>query len=247
MVQASSLRLLGWMGSTIMIEFVNVSVTYPNDIQALRDINLKILKGQFVFVVGATGTGKSTLLKLVYKEERPTQGKIIVAERDITRLRGGAVARLRRGIGVVFQDFRLLPQKTAAENVQFALYVTGASHKEMRVRVPEMLELVGLQDRPNAYPHELSGGEQQRISIARALVHNPPMLLVDEPTGNLDQDTSWDIIQLLSRINARGTTIVVVSHDTHIVDKMNKRVVELDKGTIVRDEEKGRYYEVANP
>ncbi len=230
-----------------MIEFRDVSVTYPNDIQALRDINLKIERGEFAFIVGATGTGKSTLLKLVYKEEKPTQGKVIVAGRDVTRLRGGAVARLRRSIGVVFQDFRLLPQKTVAENVAFALYVTGASRKEMRTRVPEMLELVGLQDRPTAYPQQLSGGEQQRVSIARALVHNPPILLADEPTGNLDPETSWDIIQLLSRINMRGTTIVVASHDQHIVDRMGKRVIALDRGTVARDEEKGRYYELAKP
>ena len=235
------------MGPGTMIEFIDVSVAYPNDIQALRDINLKIDKGEFAFIIGATGTGKSTLLKLVYKEERPTQGKVIVAGRDVTRLRGGAVARLRRSIGVVFQDFRLLPQKTAWENISFALYVTGASRKEMRARVPEMLELVGLQDRPHAYPRQLSGGEQQRISIARALVHNPPILLADEPTGNLDPDTSWDIIQLLSRINMRGTTIVVASHDQHIVDRMNKRVIALDKGAVSRDEEKGRYYELAKP
>lgn len=230
-----------------MIEFIDVSVTYPNDIRAVKDINLKIGRGEFVFIVGATGTGKSTLIKLVYREEHPTQGKVIVDGRDLTRMRGGAVARLRRNIGVVFQDYRLLPQRTAAENVAFALYVTGASRKEIRMRVPEVLELVGLQDRPNAYPHQLSGGEQQRISIARALVHYPPILLADEPTGNLDPDTSWDIIQLLSRINLRGTTVVVSSHDQHIVDRMNKRVIGLDKGTVVRDEEKGRYYELANP
>lgn len=230
-----------------MIEFIDVSVAYPNDIQALRDINLKIDKGEFAFIVGATGTGKSTLMKLVYREEHPSKGRIVVAGRDVTRMRGGAVARLRRSIGVVFQDFRLLPQKTVAENVSFALYVTGASRKEMRLRVPEMLELVGLQDRPTAYPHQLSGGEQQRVSIARALVHNPPILLADEPTGNLDPDTSWDIIQLLSRINLRGTTIVVASHDQHIVDRMAKRVIALDKGTVARDEEKGRYYEFAKP
>jgi len=230
-----------------MIEFADVSVTYPDDIQALRDINLKIEKGEFAFIVGPTGTGKSTLLKLVYREETPTKGRVIVGGRDVTKLRGGAVARLRRGIGVVFQDFRLLPQRTAAENVAFALYVTGASGKEMRVRVPEVLDLVGLADRADAYPHQLSGGEQQRVSIARALVHNPPILLADEPTGNLDPDTSWDIIQLLSRINLRGTTIVVASHDQHIVDRMTKRVIALDKGAVARDEEKGKYYELAKP
>ena len=228
-----------------MIELSDISVAYPNDIQALRDINLKIEKGEFVFIIGPTGTGKSTLLKLLYREEIATQGKVIVAGQDVTRLRGNRIPRLRRSIGVVFQDFRLLPQKTAEENVAFALYVTGAPRKEIRTQVPEVLELVGLQDRANAYPHQLSGGEQQRICIARALVHNPPILLADEPTGNLDPDTSWDIVQLLAQINNRGTTIVVASHDQHIVDRMTKRVIALDKGTIIRDEAKGKYYELA--
>lgn len=229
-----------------MIEFRSVSVTYPNDIQALRDVSLRIEKGEFVFVVGQTGTGKSTLLKLAYKEEKPTLGKVIVADQDVTKLRGRGIARLRRKIGVVFQDFRLLPQKTAAENVAFALYVTGTPKKEMRTRVEEMLDLVGLLDRSDAYPAQLSGGEQQRISIARALVHHPPILLADEPTGNLDPETSWDIIQLLARINLRGTTVVIASHDQHIVDRLKKRVIELDQGTVARDEAVGGYYELAN-
>jgi cell division transport system ATP-binding protein len=230
-----------------MIEFRDVSVSYPNDIQALRDVNLRIEKGEFVFIVGPTGTGKSTLLKLTYREEKPTKGKVIVGGQDVTRLRGGAVPRLRRSIGVVFQDFRLLPQKTAWENVAFALYVTGASRREIETRTPQVLDLVGLLDRADAYPHQLSGGEQQRVSIARALVNDPPILLADEPTGNLDPDTSWDIVQLLARINVRGTTIVIASHDQHIVDRMGKRVIALDRGTIARDEAKGRYYELANP
>jgi len=228
-----------------MIEFRSVSVTYLNEIQALRDVRLRIEKGEFAFIVGPTGTGKSTLLKLIFKEEKPTEGKVIVNGRDVTRLRGGAVSRLRRSIGVVFQDFQLLLQKTAWENVAFALYVTGGSRKEIRTRVPEVLDLVGLLDRADAYPHQLSGGEQQRVSIARALVHNPPILLADEPTGNLDPETSWDIIQLLARINLRGTTVVVASHDQHIVDRLNKRVIALDRGTIARDEAKGKYYELA--
>jgi len=229
-----------------MIEFSNVSVTFKPDIRALVDVNLRIEKGEFAFLIGPTGTGKSTLLKLIYKEEGPTKGKVIVAGRDVTRLKGNAIARMRRTIGVVFQDFRLLPQKTAWENVAFALFVTGASRKDIRTRVPAVLELVGVMDRANAYPHQLSGGEQQRVSIARALVHNPPILLADEPTGNLDPDTSWDIVQLLNRINSRGTTVFVASHDSHIIDRMSKRVIRLENGSVARDEEKGRYFEPAN-
>lgn len=228
-----------------MIEFRNVSVTYPKGIEALRDVNLRVNKGDFLFVVGPTGTGKSTLLKLIYREEVPTRGSVIVAGQDVAELRGGQVPRLRRSIGVVFQDFRLLPNKTVWENVSFALYVIGVSRREMGTRVPESLELVGLLDRAHAYPHQLSGGEQQRVSIARALVNNPPMLLADEPTGNLDPDTSWDIIQLLGQVNSGGTTVVVASHDQHIVDRMRKRVVALDSGAIVRDEAKGMYRELA--
>ena len=228
-----------------MIEYKNVSVTYPNGIQALNDVNLRIEKGEFVFIVGPTGSGKSTLLRLVNKEENPTKGKIFVAGQDLTRMRGWSIPKLRRNVGVVFQDFRLLPQKTVWENVAFALYVIGVNRKEMRTRVPEALDLVGLIDRADAYPHQLSGGEQQRISIARALVNNPPILLADEPTGHLDPATSWDIIQLLARINIRGTTVVVASHDQHIVDRMGRRVVAIENGTVARDVEKGTYHELA--
>ena len=227
-----------------MIEFKDVSVCYQNEIQALRGVDLVIEKGEFVFVVGTTGSGKSTLLRLVYREDKPTSGKVIVEGKDVTRLKGGQIPKLRRSVGVVFQDFRLLPQKTVWENVAFALYVTGASRKEIRERVPEMLELVQLAHRASAYPHQISGGEQQRVSIARALINNPPILLADEPTGNLDPVTSWDITQLLETINDRGTTVVVASHDQTIVDKMHKRVIALDGGTVVRDEAKGRYYEL---
>ena len=230
-----------------MIEFDNISVVYPGGINALRDISLKIEKGEFAFIVGATGTGKSTLLKLVYREEKPTKGKVIVGDQDVSKLRGSAVPRLRRGIGVVFQDFRLLPQKTAWGNVAFALNVLGAAFSEIKTRVPAVLELVGVLDRADAYPDQLSGGEQQRVCIARALVNNPPILLADEPTGNLDPSASWDIVQLLDRINLRGTTVVVASHDQHIVDRMKKRVIALHKGTISRDEAKGGYHESAQP
>lgn len=228
-----------------MIEFRDVSLVYPNKIEALKNVSLNIDKGEFAFLIGSTGTGKSTLLKLIYREEVPTGGKVLVDGKDVTRLRGGAVPRLRRKIGVVFQDYRLLPQKTAWENVAFALYVTGTPRKEIRRRVPEVLDLVGMLDRADAYPKELSGGEQQRVCIARALADNPPIFLADEPTGNLDPDTSWDIMQLLYRINLRGTTVVIASHDQHIVDRLNKRVIALDKGVIARDEEKGKYHELA--
>ena len=228
-----------------MIDFRSVSVKYPNGINALRDVNLYIDKGEFAFIIGTTGTGKSTLLKLIYKEEVPTLGKVFVAGHDVSRLRGGAIPKLRRDIGVVFQDFRLLPNKTTWQNVAFALYVTGAHKRDISRRVPEVLDLVGLLDRADAYPHQLSGGEQQRICIARAIVNNPPILLADEPTGNLDPSTSWDIIQLLERINIRGTTVLIASHDQHIVDKMRKRVIELESGTVARDEAQGGYHELA--
>ena len=228
-----------------MIEFSGVSVVYRNGIQALRNLNLRIERGEFVFVIGPVGTGKSTILKLIYREETPTTGKVYVNGQDVTRARGGAIPRLRRNIGVVFQDFKLLPQKTVAENVAFALYVTGTPRREIRSRVPEVLDLVGMADRSKAFPEQLSGGEQQRVCIARALSHHPSILLADEPTGNLDPDTSWDIIQLLNRVNADGTTVIVSSHDQHIVDRLHKRVIALDNGAIIRDEEKGRYHELS--
>ncbi|MHB0999638.1 MAG: cell division ATP-binding protein FtsE [Armatimonadota bacterium] len=228
-----------------MIEFRGVSVSYPNGIKALQDVNLLIEKGEFAFIVGPTGTGKSTLLKLIYREELCSKGKVIVSGHDVTRLKGGAIPKLRRGIGVVFQDFRLLPDKTIWQNIAFALYVTGAHRRDISLRVPEVLDLVGLLDRADAFPHELSGGEQQRVCIARAIVNNPPILLADEPTGNLDPATSWDIIQLLERINIRGTTILVASHDQHIVDRMRKRVIALGDGSIARDEAQGGYHELS--
>ncbi|HEY3298862.1 MAG TPA: cell division ATP-binding protein FtsE [Armatimonadota bacterium] len=231
-----------------MIEFRSVSVVYRHgreEIQALQGLDLTIDNGEFVFVIGPVGSGKSTILKLIYREELPTSGTVLVNNQEVSRLRGGAIPRLRRKIGVVFQDYRLLPQKSAYENVAFALYVTGASHKMIRSRVPEVLDLVGMLDRAKALPEQLSGGEQQRVCIARALADNPPILLADEPTGNLDPDTSWDIIQLLERVNAKGTTVMVASHDMHIVDRLNRRVVALDKGTLVRDEQEGRYHELS--
>jgi len=224
-----------------MVEFWRVSKTYPNGVTALRDVSLRIAAGEFVFVVGPTGVGKSTLMKLVYREELPSAGAVLVGGRDVAHMPAGQVPFLRRRVGVVFQDFRLLPRKTVWENVAFALEVTGAPPEEMAPRVADLLEAVGLGARAGAVPGELSAGEQQRVSIARALVHRPPLLLADEPTGNLDPDTSWEIVQLLSRINLWGTTVVVTTHDKTIVDIFRRRVVALDGGAVVRDEARGGY------
>jgi cell division transport system ATP-binding protein len=226
-----------------MIDVQDVSVVYPNGVRALDGVGLSIEKGEFAFIVGTTGSGKSTLLKLINREELPTQGRVLVMGDDVVDMRPSAVPYLRRKIGIVFQDFRLLPQKTVWENLAFALRVIGAPSREIIRRIPEILELVSLTHRCDAFPHQLSGGEQQRASIARALVNNPPLLVADEPTGNLDPDTSWDIMQLISRINIRGATVLVATHDREIVNKMRKRVVVLDRGQIVRDEEKGSYDE----
>jgi cell division transport system ATP-binding protein len=224
-----------------MIQVVNVSITYENGVQALRNVHVSIEKGEFVFVVGATGTGKSTFLKLVNREVVPTSGQVFVGGRDVARLPGRHVSTLRRQIGVVFQDFRLLPQRTVWENVAFALHVIGMAGKEIRRRVPAALEMVGLGHKGDAFPHQLSGGEQQRASIARAIVNTPSILLADEPTGNLDPETSWDIIKLIEKINLKGTTVLVASHDQGIVDRLRRRVVEFEAGVVVRDELEGGY------
>jgi len=223
------------------IEFDRVSKTYPNGVVAVRDVSLAIAPGEFVFVVGPTGTGKSTLMKMVYREELPTSGRVLVDGRDVTRLGARHVPFLRRRVGVVFQDFKLLPRRTAHENVAFALEVTGVPSREVPRRVAEVLEVVGLAGRANALPGEMSAGEQQRVSIARALVHRPPLLLADEPTGNLDPDTSWEIMQLLSQINLRSTTVVVTTHDKMVVDVLRRRVIGLEAGAVVRDQRRGRY------
>lgn len=224
-----------------MIETRRVSLTYDNGVQALRDVSVRIEKGEFVFVVGATGSGKSTFLKLINRELVPTAGRVIVAGHDLTTMRTRMVPFLRRSVGVVFQDFRLLPTRTVWENVAFALHVLGVPGKEVRRRVGAALELVNLTSKLNAFPHQLSGGEQQRAAIARAIVNHPPILVADEPTGNLDPDTSWDIVKLLAKINLNGTTVVVASHDKFIVDKLRRRVVEFEAGKIVRDDEEGGY------
>jgi cell division transport system ATP-binding protein len=227
--------------SSAMVVFENVTKIYEPDVAALRDVSFAIDKGEFVFVVGASGSGKTTVVRLVLKELEPTSGKIIVGGRDLGRLKRSKVPLLRRNVGCVFQDFKLLPNRTAAENVAYALKVQGDSKTAIRRKVPEVLNLVGLAHKMSSYPDELSGGEQQRVSIARAFVNHPPLLICDEPTGNLDPDTSVGIMQLLYRINRSGTTILMVTHDREMVDKMRKRVIALEEGRLARDERRGGY------
>ncbi|HZO92093.1 MAG TPA: cell division ATP-binding protein FtsE [Chthonomonadaceae bacterium] len=224
-----------------MIELQDVSVAYRNEVAALAQVNLRVGKGEFVFIVGPTGAGKSTLLKLLYREERPTQGRIQVAGHDLTAMRPREIPHFRRKLGIVFQDFGLLPNKTVYENVAFALRAIGANRQTIRRQVPAALEMVGMAHRPDAFPHQLSGGEQQRVAIARALVNDPPLLLADEPTGNLDPDTSLGIVHLLNHINVRGTTVLVATHDSAIVDQMQRRVIAFAQGRLVRDEAHGAY------
>ncbi|TYQ15242.1 UNVERIFIED_CONTAM: cell division transport system ATP-binding protein [Acetivibrio alkalicellulosi] len=224
-----------------MVEFRKVSKKYANGTLALNKIDLHINKGEFAFVVGPSGSGKSTLVKLVLKEENPTEGEVYVNGYDISSLKRREVPYLRRSIGIVFQDFRLLPNKTVYENVEFAMQITESLPKEIRRQVPMSLGLVGLSKKADAYPNQLSGGEQQRVALARALVNNPSLLIADEPTGNLDPETSWEIMKLMTEINYRGTTVIVATHEKSIVNSMKKRVIAIDKGQIIRDEEKGQY------
>lgn len=225
-----------------MIKFENVTKVYPkSDKPALDNISLEVEKGEFVFLVGLSGSGKSTFLRLVLREDRPTSGSIHVAGKDLNTLSNWKVPQLRRQVGTVFQDFRLLPNKTVSENVAFTLHVLGFSRKEIAREVPEVLELVGLEDKGDRKPGELSGGEQQRVAIARAYVSKPAILIADEPTGNLDPATSVGIMKLLDRINRDGTTVVMATHDAGIVDQMRKRVIELDAGHVVRDQARGVY------
>jgi len=228
-------------GASAMIVFEDVTKIYDPDVTALDGVSFVIDKGEFVFVVGASGSGKSTLIKLLLKEIEPSIGKIIVGGRDLTRLKHGKVPLLRRNVGCVFQDFKLLPSRTAAENVAYALKVQGEGRTSIRRKVPEVMNMVGLAHKMDSLPDELSGGEQQRVSIARAVVNHPPLLVCDEPTGNLDPDTSVGIMQLLYRINRAGTTILMVTHDREMVDKMRKRVIALDEGRLARDERRGGY------
>jgi cell division transport system ATP-binding protein len=228
-------------GAQAMIVFDGVSKVYEPDVTALGGVSFVIDKGEFVFIVGASGSGKSTLIKLLLKEVEPTVGKIFVGGRDLTRLKHSKVPLLRRNVGCVFQDFKLLPSRSAAENVAYALKVQGESRASIRRKVPEVMNMVGLAHKMESLPDELSGGEQQRVSIARAVVNHPPLLVCDEPTGNLDPDTSVGIMQLLYRINRAGTTILMVTHDREMVDKMRKRVIALEEGKVARDERRGGY------
>ncbi len=224
-----------------MIKLVDVSKEYDNGVKALSKINLNIDKGEFVFIVGPSGAGKSTLIKLLLKEVEPTEGKIYLNNMDITRVKNRRIPYIRRNIGVVFQDFRLLHNKTIYENVAFAMEILGTHPKEIRRRVPMILSMVNLSRRADSFPDQLSGGEHQRVAIARAIVNSPPVLIADEPTGNLDPDTASEIMRVLMDINARGTTVLMATHAKDIVDSMKKRVIAIEKGSIIRDEERGGY------
>ena len=224
-----------------LIQIRDIKKTYKNGVTALYDLDLDIEKGDFVFVIGSTGCGKSTLIKMLYREEKPDKGSIIVGGMNVVKLRNSKVFKLRRKIGVVFQDFKLLPKLTVYENVAFALEIFGLPKSEIYSKVVKVLELVGLKDKSRHYPTELSGGEQQRVAIARAIVNGPKLLICDEPTGNLDKETSMEIMNVLEEINKLGTTIIMVTHDTDIVKKMKKRTILLDAGRILKDYKKGTY------
>jgi len=219
----------------------NIKKVYKNGVTAIQDISLNIEKGEFVFIIGSTGCGKSTLIKMLYREEKPTKGRINVGGIEVSKLRNMGVYKIRRKIGVVFQDFKLLPKATVYENVAFALEIFGATKSEIHSKVIKALDLVGLKNKSKNYPNELSGGEQQRVAIARAIVNGPKLLICDEPTGNLDMGTSMEIMKVLEEINNLGTTIVMVTHDTEVVKRLNKRVILLDSGRILKDYPKGEY------
>lgn len=224
-----------------LIRMIDVRKQYKNGVTAIQDLDLKIKKGEFVFVIGASGSGKSTLIKMLYREEKPTSGQIIVGGINVAKIRNRKVYKLRRKLGVVFQDFKLLPKLTIYENVAFALEVFGLPKEEIRKKTIQALELVGLKHKVKNYPNQLSGGEQQRVAIARAIVNGPKLLICDEPTGNLDNETSKEILSVIQQINELGTTIVMATHDLEIVKKINKRVLKLDDGRLVKDYKEGTY------
>ena len=224
-----------------MLVLSDVSKVYPSGSTALQDVNVHIEPGEFVFIVGPSGAGKSTFIKMLLREVLPTTGSIFVNGQDILKMTAKEVPYLRRQLGIIFQDYRLLPDRTVYENVAFAMQVIEAPHRKIKRRVMNVLDLVGLRGRYNAYPSELSGGEQQRIAIARAIVNDPMLVIADEPTGNLDPETSWDIMEIFKEINDAGTTIIMATHDKEIVDGMGKRVIAIEKGHIVRDEKNGVY------
>lgn len=226
-----------------LIQFKNVTKVYPNGLCALSNVNFTINNGEFVFIVGASGAGKTTLIKLLLKEIEPTSGSIIVDDMDLSSLRRKEIPYYRRRLGVVFQDFRLLPDRTAYENVAFAMEIVGAPLREIRRRVPAVLGMVGLGSKAHAYPHQLSGGEQQRVALARALVNSPSILIADEPTGNLDPATAMEIMRIINLINRRGTTVIMATHAKNIVNTMRKRVLQFRKGVLIKDEQEGGYFD----
>ena len=228
------------------IKFRNVEKTYKNGVNAVYNMNLDIKKGEFVFVIGASGSGKSTVIKMLYREEGPTSGEIYVGGINVAKVKNNKVDKLRRKIGIVFQDFKLLPKLTVYENVAFALEIYGLPTNEIKRKVLKALDLVGLKSRTKSYPEQLSGGEQQRVAIARAIVNSPKLLICDEPTGNLDPDTSLEVMKVIEKINDLGTTIVMATHDREMVDKMKKRVILLDNGKLLKDYEKGSYSHYEN-
>ena len=224
-----------------LIKLTDVTKTYVNGVTALYGANVKIKKGDFVFVIGASGSGKSTLIKLLYREEKPTTGEVLVGGVNVAKIRNRKVYKLRRKIGIVFQDFKLLTKLTVYENVAFSLEVFGMKKEEVQEKTLSALELVGLKGKAKQYPNQLSGGEQQRVSIARAIVNSPKILICDEPTGNLDANISWEIMKVIEKINSLGTTVIMATHDREIVNKMKKRVLLLEEGRIIKDYEKGTY------
>lgn len=227
-----------------LISLKNIYKTYPNGVTALADVNLEIAKGEFVFIIGPTGCGKSTLMKLLYREEKPTKGNVIVGGINVERLRNRKVYKLRKKLGIIFQNYRLLPKQTVYENVAFPLSVDGIKDSEIRPKVLKALELVGLKEKVKSFPDELSGGEQQRVCIARAIVNDPKLLLCDEPTGNLDPKVSKEIMDVIDSINKKlGTTIIMVTHDAQIVNRMKKRVITINNGVVTNDIMKGKYKE----